>query len=139
MWQDVAQSILANVFQLFEGSLVVLATGLGGIVLHKLAVKFHLQNEAELKTGLDYAVTHAVHGAEGWANTHVNAPTGSEKMDEAIKIARMLMTNEAFKNLTDENLKKLIEARLSMSINNPVTAQPDAVDVAKALKVELAK
>lgn len=134
---EVVQVFAANLFQLFEGSLVVLATGLGGIVLHKIAVKFGLQNEAELKAGLDFAITHGVHGAEGWANKQANAPTGSDKMDEAVKIARMLMANDAFKNLTDENLKKLIEAKLSMTINNPT--QPDVVEVAKALKTELAK
>lgn len=145
---EVVQVFLAMLFKLFEGSLIVLSTGLGGIVLHKLAIKFHLNNEAQLKEGLDYALSNAVHGAEGWANAHETEITGSAKMDEAIKIARMLLADPTFKSITDEQLKKLIEAKLTMTINNPndiavsnvaAMSVPNSIEIAKALKAELAK
>lgn len=142
---DVIQTVGANVFELFEGSFTVLATALAGIVLHKIAVKLHLQNEAELKNGLDFVITRAVHGAEGWADAHEVPPEGSDKMSEAIKIARMFLATPAFKGLTDDSLKRLIEAKLSMESNlvssNAVAKLPinNPTVIAKALKEELAK
>lgn len=129
---DVLQVWLANIFQLLEGSLVVLVTGIGGVVLHKLAVKFHLNNEAELKAGLDYALEKGVRGAEGWADAKANAPTGSEKMDEAVKIARMFLTSPAFKGMADEQLKKLVEAALHQHINADAEVTPVVAPVVVA-------
>lgn len=130
---NTVQVILANLFQVVEGGLVMLVTGLASIALHKLCIKFHLGNEAELKGALDVALGKAVHAAEGWAEAKTTEPTGSEKMDVAVKMARMLLTNPTFKAFTDEQLKHLIESALSQekdlvavneAIKPPVTALP---------------
>lgn len=113
------QVFLANVFQVCEGGIVLLVSGLLSIALHKIAVYFNLNNEAKLKATLDGVMTTAVHSAEGWAELKDTAPTGSDKMDEAVKVARMLLTDETFKSFTDEQLKKLINAAWSSQINVP--------------------
>jgi hypothetical protein len=137
---DLIQVIAANVFQALEGSLVVLCTGLASIALHKLCVKFHLDNEAALKDGLDYALKNAVHSAESWAGSKAAAPSGSEKMDEAIKVARMLLTNEAFRKFTDEQLKKLLESALNQHIDDtPAPPAPTADSIANAVAKALTK
>lgn len=126
MWEEI-QVVAANVFQVIEAGLVIIVTGLATALLGKLVVKFHLQNEDTLKAGLDAAMQTAVHSAESWANAKATEVTGSEKLDEAVKVARLLLTNPAFKNLTDEQLKKFAEAAVNQYIN-PVA---DAVVVPK--------
>lgn len=125
---EVVQIVLANIFQVAEGALVMLATGVAGILLHKLAVKFHLGNEVELKAGLDYALEKGVRSAESWANGKSTAVTGGEKMDMALGVTRLFLTNPTFKGMADTQLKKLVEAALHTHINGE-DAAPATLDV----------
>lgn len=96
---------------------------LGVWALRRWGVKLGIQADAALQDAVAKAAADAVHYAEQWAAKVANdpvsgfKPSGSEKLDTALKFVQAALGNDAVQKYGVKPLQDMIEAKLAQTIN----------------------
>jgi len=94
------------------GSAVV---AFGAIFVQRLAKRYGFHLDSEEQQRIAGALRTGIVNAERWVrNKTGDKPSGSEKMDYAIKVAKTMLSSKLVKKFTEEQMKILAEAILEV-------------------------
>jgi len=106
---------LTVISRVFIDLLPIIGTALAGLAtwaVQKLVAKLHMDNIAGLQEIVDDAVNKGIHYAEQWAAQQASKPVGSEKMQQCLQFAEMILGNKVVQQYGRDALKKLVDSLL---------------------------
>ena len=114
-WQNAVASILVVLLPIVGSAIALLGTW----VLHKLSQKLHLDSVAGAEQIANAAMHNGIHWAETWAAKNAGKPSGSEKMDQAVKYVELILGTPFVQSYGKEKLEKLAESLLAQNNLGP--------------------